>query len=111
MDGLVICFNTAAVRFDERAAYSQSHAHAVWLGREEAVEQASQVLRGDAGATVLDRATERQYVGRGGPDRDLALSDRTLLHCLDGVDDKIDDNLLELNRISKNHRRVGGLLA
>ena len=42
----------AAVRFDDRAADRQPHAHAVGFGGEEGVEQLIRILCGNAGAAI-----------------------------------------------------------
>ena len=63
----------AAVRFDDRAADRQPHAHAGRLGREEGIEQPVQVVRVDANAGVVDGQSDVLTVVRLRADRSLTL--------------------------------------
>src|ERR1700722_13820383 len=51
--GIAGCPYSAAMRFDDRPADRQAHAHAVGFGGEERVEQATGILRVDADARIL----------------------------------------------------------
>ena len=104
MSGFVVRRDAPAMGFDDRAADGQTHAHAVWLGREEAVEQAVEVLRDDSRAAVLDGAAQCHGMRHGGPDGDPALCASRLLHGLYGVDDEVDNHLLELDAVSQHLR-------
>src|SRR4051794_20584256 len=83
------------MRLDDRSADAQSHAHSAVLGREEAVEQAREVLRLYAGATVLDRAAQGGKIGPDRADGDVAVRTSGLRYRLHGVDSQIDDHLLQ----------------
>ena len=57
--GLVVRSNASIVRFNDRLGDRKTQAHAGFLGRKEAIEQMWQMLRLDAGATILNDATYR----------------------------------------------------
>src|SRR5260221_5632332 len=56
MGGFVVRCDAPAVSFDDRPADGEAHAHAGFLGREEAVQEAIETLGSDARAAVLDKA-------------------------------------------------------
>ena len=84
----------SAVSFDNRAADRQPHAHAVGLRRVEWFKETRQSFRAQPGAGVSHPKAHLVRFGLPGSDEHFsgAVSNRT--HCLDGVENEIEDDLL-----------------
>ncbi len=80
--------------FDDRAADREAHAHALRLGRVEWLEQTRETFLAQPGAGVLHPEAHLVRFRLAGSDVHLsgAVSNRT--HCLDGVENEIEDDLL-----------------
>src|SRR5215472_11946694 len=104
--GLVVRTKAAAVSFDNRPTDGQTHAQAGIFGREELVEKTREMFRIDARAAVLDGAAHRPRVREHCSDGDTAPGRRKLRHCLDCIDGQVDNDLLELNAVSRDLREL-----
>src|SRR3546814_5409361 len=88
------------MRFDNCSAHREPHAHPFARGREEGLEDLRAIILGDARAIVADaerdlfRAMRRFY--------DEAALGAAFPRSLQGVHDKIDQNLLYLNLIGQD---------
>ena len=80
--------------FDNRAADREAHAHAVGLRRIEWFKETRQSFGAQSGAGVLHPEAHLVRFRLAGSDEHLsgAISNRT--HCLDGVENEIEDDLL-----------------
>src|SRR5258708_9200955 len=90
---------SAAVRFDDRTADGQAQAHALGLGGVERLEQAVQTLRiqSRAGIPQTDEYAVRSISARADQQLPRPLADAA--HRLDGVDDQVENHLLQLDPI------------
>ena len=84
----------SAVSFDNRAADRQPHAHAAGLCRVEWFKETRQSFGAQPGAGVSHPEAHRVRFRLAGSDEYLsgAISNRS--HCLDGVENEIEDDLL-----------------
>src|SRR6516225_10710330 len=97
--------------FNDRAADRQSHAHTLWLGRIECIEEPLHFLRLQSDAKVLyaNCGCWPTIVGVTAP----ANQQKTLLffdavHRVHPVHHEVEQNLLELNTVSKGQGEVLG---
>src|SRR5262245_34809754 len=96
---------------DDRTADRQAHAKAAWLRRVEGFEQVAGLDLAEADAGVFD-GNDRPgvvidgFAGRA--DDEPASLGRTLARGLGGVDEEIDEDLLELDAIAEDQRQVRG---
>jgi hypothetical protein len=90
----------AAMSLDDRATDRQTYPHAGGLCREECVEQCIQMRSINAGPVVNNRNqhTVASVSLRSDGQRILATAD--IRHCLNAVDDEVDDHLLQLNLVA-----------
>ena len=88
--------NVTAVGADDFVADGQAKAGAVGARREEGLEDAREVVGGDAAAEVLDLDRDLAIVGGGGAERDVGAG----LAGVGGVADEIDENLAEALRVA-----------
>jgi hypothetical protein len=91
--------------FDDRTADRQSHAYPVGLGRVEWVEEALETLRAQSG-TRISHNDEHAVRLLHSADHQLAGPLAGVAHRFDGVDDQVDDNLLQLDAIASNERQA-----
>src|SRR5262249_52134256 len=94
------------VRFDDRTTDRESHAHAPGLGGVEGVEQAVHTLQGQARAGILHGD---EHPARGvwpGADAQLARSLADAAQRFDGVEDQVQEHLLQLDTIAVNARQA-----
>src|SRR5215470_7737858 len=89
---------------DDRAADRQPHSHAVRLRRVERLENALQLLRVDAWPSIA-YCYENTSVVVFRADQQLSCRQLSEPHCFDGIEDKVEDDLLQLNAISVNGRQ------
>ena len=86
------------MRFDDRAANRQSHAHPAGLGAEEGTEHPLQIVWLDADAAVLHGDDDVIATGPLRPDDELPRPFDDGRHGVDGVD-REENHLLQLNPI------------
>jgi len=98
------CQSSAVLLYD-RPADRESHAHAVLLGGEEGAEQAFGVAvrKSDAAVAHLDDDVCALLPT---VDTDLPMIHRSMLHRLLGVDDQIDQHLVELVAVALDRRQA-----
>jgi hypothetical protein len=99
---IIVRTNTAAMSFDDRLTYSQTHAHSGVFGRKEAIEKTREVLGINTRAAVLDAAVHPLRVREHSSERNYAARWRNLRHRLDRVHGQVDDDLLELSAVPDN---------
>ena len=94
----------SAVGLDNRAADRQPHAHALRLGCIEGGEEMVETLRIQPRARIshCDQHALRFIFPRADQQLSRPLADST--HGFDGVDDQIENHLLQLDPISQNER-------
>jgi hypothetical protein len=90
------------MRFDDGMANSETHAHAVGLGREEGVENPVSIGRVDPGARIPHRYHHQAGAILARANHQLTRPVVHRGHCLDPVDDQVDDHLLKLNSIAED---------
>ena len=100
----------AAVRFDDRAAHRQPHAHPATLGGKERIVQPVQVARIDPDAGVVHSHGDVLTVGRVRSDHQFRRPVLDARHGLDTVPHQIQDDLLELDPVTENGRASRGQL-
>src|SRR5262245_38592979 len=96
----------APVRFDDRPADRESHAHAAGLGGVEGVEQAVHTLRVQSRTRILHGD---EHPARGvwpGADAQLARSLADAAHRFDGVEYHVQAHLLQLDAIALDARQA-----
>src|SRR6266481_6064044 len=93
---------SATVRFDDRTADGQAQAHALGLGGVERLEQAVQTLRIHSRTAIpqTDEYAVRSISARADQQLPRPLADAA--HRLDGVDDQVENHLLQLDPICSN---------
>jgi hypothetical protein len=89
----------------DRAADRQPHADPIGLARVEGLEQSVELLRIEPRTGILhfDEHIVRFHAGH---DRKLARSAADTAHRFDGIDDEIDEYLLQLDPIRREERQV-----
>jgi hypothetical protein len=80
--------------FDNRAADRQTHAHATGLCRVEWFKETRQSFRAQPGAGVLHPEAHLVRFRLAGSDENLSGAISNYTHCLDGVENEIEDDLL-----------------
>jgi hypothetical protein len=80
--------------FDNRAADREAHAHAVGLRRIEWCKETRQSFRAQPGAGVSHPEAHRVRFRLAGSDEHLSGAVGNPIHCLDGVENEIEDDLL-----------------
>ena len=103
--------NPSSVGFDDRTADRKSRSQTRRLGRVECAEKPGGILGLDTNPDVLDRHQDLFGLAwsRAHDEQACAVAD----HCyrLHAIDDKIDDDLLQLDSITTHRRQVGRRLA
>ena len=89
------------MRFDDRQAHVQAHAHSCGLGGEERLENALAYRLVDAFAAIDDR-NHCARVGWFAADRDIPTPVGAILHGLACVVDEVEHDLLNLHPVSAN---------
>jgi len=95
------------VRFDDRSADRQSHAHAAGFGGEKGVEQFVLVLGGEPDAAVLYRDQHLMGFVAARLDHQLAPPILDRLHRLNAVNHQVDEHLLQLDPVGLDHGQAG----
>ncbi|EEF22940.1 conserved hypothetical protein, partial [Ricinus communis] len=98
----------ATVGFNNGAADRQAHAHAVFLGAVEGLEQARHHAGRDAGAGVADADQQRAVAVRAALrlHRQHRLAGTAAGHGLDRVHQQVDEHLLQLHAVAVHRRQV-----
>src|SRR5690349_11591072 len=96
------------MRFNDRSADGESHAEALRLGGHERLENTVQVFASDSAAPVANGAHHLATAAfEARRDRDAALVYVERRHRLAGVDDQVEDDLLQLDAITQDQRQIG----
>src|ERR1700733_8086846 len=90
---------TPTMTFDDRAADRPAHAQATWLRRIECIKYELDILCGQTGPRVADRDDDSVRLGCARRNEQLSRAVRDCVHCLDGIDDEIEHDLLQLDPI------------
>jgi hypothetical protein len=96
--------NSPAMGFDDRPADRETHAHTPRLGREQRLEYPVEIRRIDAASGVFD--DDKNHTGRAFRRSQAQLSLGGSLHRLDGVHQDIVYELLKLDSVSLNRRKI-----
>jgi len=94
------------MRFDDRTADRQPHAQTVGLRRVEGGEELLEINRGQAWSRILHRDQHFIRFDVSSGDEQLSRPFRDRAHCLDRVDNEIEDDLLQLYAISFDERQT-----
>src|SRR5258708_469726 len=97
----------SSIRFDDRPADRQAHAHAVRPGREESVEQAAHVFGIDADARIAHR-NKHLFGLHEGVDHEAPWPVGYGFHRLHAVHHQVDDDLLQLDAAGEHRRQIAG---
>src|SRR5262249_18394500 len=102
--------DASTVRLDDGPTDRQSHTYSTRLGREERVEDAIRRRRIETSASVVQRDLYfvRSVQLRLDPEGSWPVLHH--YHCLDAVQDQIQDDLLQLDPIPQDHRHQRGQL-
>ena len=95
---------SSAVSFYDRTADRQPHTHAVSFCRVEGIEQALEARWRQPRTRIPHRDEHAVRLGRPGADQRFSRAVTVAAHRLQGVDDQVEDHLLQLNPISLNER-------
>ena len=89
------------MRFHDRTAYRQPHAHALRLRRIEGMEETPEALWAQPGAGIPHRDDDAMRAVPGGTNGQVSRSVvGEVTHRLDGIHHQIEHHLLELNPVS-----------
>src|SRR5580704_4585883 len=97
----------SSIRFDDRPADRQAHAHAVHPGREESVEQAAHVFGIDADARIAHR-NKHLFGLHERADHETSWPVGYGFYRLHAVHHQVDDDLLQLDAAGEHRRQVAG---
>lgn len=100
----------ATMRLDDGAANRQAHPHATGLGAVERLEDAFQVRGVNARAGILYRKQDAVGVRSGGTDQQLLRAIVDHAHRFRGVQDKVQNDLLQLYTIAHDGGQVASSL-
>src|SRR5215469_11175326 len=95
----------ATMRFYDRAADRQSHAHAARLGRVERVEHPMEIRRVQSRTRILHRNEHAVWRLLLGADQQRAPSLADAAHRLDGIENQVQHRLLQPDAISMTERQ------
>src|SRR6186713_3235438 len=95
--------DSTAVALNDRAADRKSHSHAAGLGGEQPFEDPATVGLADAYSAVLDRQMDHPGHGLTGSNAQHPMLYRA--HRVHGIHDKVENDLLELDRIADDGRK------
>src|SRR5260370_22222621 len=100
------CPYPSTVRLDDRTADRQPYSHPVGLGRVKCLERAFEALRRWSRPRISHR--DKRAVGciACAADQQLSLPFVHCAHCFNGVDDQVQQHLLQLNAIPLHHRQL-----
>ena len=87
------------MRFNDRAANRQSHSHTVGLCGEELAEYPIGVVRVNTGASIFDCDQHIPGTVDCGLDTQNSVSILDRLHCINGIANEIENNLLHLHLV------------
>src|ERR1700761_5641531 len=96
----------APMSFDDRTADRQPQSQPAGLRRMEGLEEALDSRRRQPRTGILHCDHYAIWFGLDGGDEQLSRPFRDRTHCLDSVDDEIEDNLLQLYAISFDERQT-----
>src|SRR6516162_2589388 len=96
--------------FHNWTADRQSHSHAGRLGCVKRIEKTIEVFLAYARPGIPDRDDHTIWLVRLSADLQLAYVQAALTHCLDRVQDQVEDHLLKLGPISCHGRQAFGKL-
>ena len=106
--GNVLRIDFTAMRFHDRANNCESHSQTMLLGGKELVEQAFVYFRANARAMIAHTQAHFAVAIAIRANFYLALTGRCLPHGIKGITDQINQDLLNLNRISFDRWQVPG---
>src|ERR1700679_109901 len=92
--GVRLCREAASVRLDDRATYRQAHPQATSLGRIKRIEKALESLRKQARTGIRHSDHDALRCVRHRIYPQIARSLTGCAHCLDGVDNQVEHDLL-----------------
>src|SRR6266478_4294394 len=84
----------AGVRFDNRTGDGQAHAHSFRFCGKEMIENFLPPVRGQAGTEIAHTDFRTLSFKRTSTNNDAALGGRKRFHCVEGVDDQVEQYLL-----------------
>src|SRR3974390_448448 len=93
------------MRLNDQTADGKAHPHATAFGREKSAENPLTNFRRNSDACISHRNKDLFIVQRGAY-VDLSRSLRRHIHGLDGVEEQIENNLLQLNMVTQNRRQL-----
>src|SRR5262245_59249744 len=102
--------NHAAMGFNDRSRNRQPHSQSSRLGREELFEETLAHVLGYADAMIAYGGFNLSGGIRSGCDHHNALGRRHITHGIECIDEEIEQNLLDLDRISGKRRQAGAKL-
>jgi hypothetical protein len=95
-----------AVGFDNRPTNGKSHAEPFALGSIERLENPSELVTRQTGAMISDRNLNRAGAVCLRPHFDVAFRCNRFLHRVKGVNQQIEDNLLQLHSVTAHTRQA-----
>src|SRR6266480_4705295 len=102
----VFCVDRAGVRFNDRASDGEPHSQAFRLGRKELLKQAASRFRRNADTVIAHADANSAISILLSINFDFTRRYRGLRHSFESIHDKINQDLLNLDRISFDHRQV-----
>src|ERR1700752_3841402 len=105
---IVLRPQTAAMPLDDRAAHRQPDAHSAALRGVKGVEEFVHVLTAEANAAIPYSQAHAPVVLAVSPDQQMSRALPDVGHCVRGVAEQVQDDLLELNAIPGPLREIVG---
>ncbi len=95
-----------AVMFYNRPDNGQAHSHALRLSRKEVSEDLVRLVLRQADSMIAHAHFHEPVIGAG-RDQNSTIVHRCVLHRVEGVDDQIQQHLLQMNRIGVDRGKIG----
>lgn len=92
--GVVLSPQPSPVSFNDRAADGEPHAETIVFGRIERLKDFFELIASQPDTTIMHCDDRHVIIAKFCPDRDLALVHRAIFHCLESVQEEIQDDLL-----------------
>lgn len=95
------------MRLDEASADAQAQTEAIPVGGDERIENAIQLIRWNTVTAIPDRHLHAVAVGHADLDQEPASLGCLIRHGIAGIEDQIEEHLLELHAIAQNDGQLG----
>ena len=106
----VLCLKPPTVGLNDRAGNGQAHAHALRLGGEKRIEDVCEFVRGNAVTGVANCDLNSSRSVEPGGDIDAPSLSARPVDRIHGVENEVEQYLLNVHAIAKHGRQIAGHL-